>query len=173
MLEISATWRVRTMRATQKGLSIEGVQGHNRQVILKALHDLGTCSRKDISVMSGLDQATVTRAIGPLVDDGIVEEVGLVKGGRGRRSINLDFSASGGISCACDCKDAASQSPALICVENPSSRKNFRFQGGNPLPRHSPILRRRWSGGSQVSSRLMVSVSRYPDHFLSAMNVSF
>lgn len=83
------------MRATQKGLSIEGVQGHNRQVILKALHDLGTCSRKDISVVSGLDQATVTRAIGPLLDDGIVEEVGLVKGGRGRRSINLDFSASG------------------------------------------------------------------------------
>ena len=83
------------MRATQKGLSIEGVQGHNRQVILKALHDLGTCSRKDISVVSGLDQATVTRAIDPLLDDGIVEEVGLVKGGRGRRSINLDFSASG------------------------------------------------------------------------------
>jgi predicted NBD/HSP70 family sugar kinase len=83
------------MRATRKGLSIEGVQGHNRQVILKALHDLGTCSRKDISVVSGLDQATVTRAIGPLLENGIVEEVGLVRGGRGRRSINLDFSATG------------------------------------------------------------------------------
>ena len=83
------------MKTIGKGLSIEGVQGHNRQVILKALHDLGTCSRKDISVVSGLDQATVTRAIGPLLDNGIVEEVGLVKGGRGRRSINLDFSATG------------------------------------------------------------------------------
>lgn len=78
-----------------KGLSIEGVQGHNRQVILKALHDLGTGSRKDISDVSGLDQATVTRAIVPLIENGIVEEVGLVKGGRGRRSINLDFSSSG------------------------------------------------------------------------------
>lgn len=83
------------MKTTRKGLSIEGVQGHNRQVILKALHDLGTCSRKDISVVSGLDQATVTRAIGPLLENGIVEEVGLVKGSRGRRSINLDFSATG------------------------------------------------------------------------------
>lgn len=83
------------MKTTRKGLSIEGVQGHNRQVILKALHDLGTCSRKEISVVSGLDQATVTRAIGPLLESGIVEEVGLIKGGRGRRSINLDFSAAG------------------------------------------------------------------------------
>lgn len=83
------------MRAAQKGLSIEGVQGHNRRVILAALQDLGTCSRKEISVATGLDQATVTRAIGTLLDAGVVEEVGLVRGGRGRRSINLDFSASG------------------------------------------------------------------------------
>ena len=83
------------IRTRRKGLSIEGVQGHNRQVILKALHDLGTCSRKDISDASGLDQATVTRAIVPLLENGVVEEVGLVKGGRGRRSINLDFSATG------------------------------------------------------------------------------
>lgn len=83
------------IKTRRKGLSIEGVQGHNRQVILKALHDLGTCSRKDISDVSGLDQATVTRAIVPLLENGVVEEVGLVKGGRGRRSINLDFSATG------------------------------------------------------------------------------
>jgi predicted NBD/HSP70 family sugar kinase len=83
------------MKVLQRGLSIEGVQGHNRQVILKTLHNLGTCSRKEISVESGLDQATVTRAIGALVDSEIVEEVGLVKGGRGRRSINLDFASSG------------------------------------------------------------------------------
>ena len=84
------------MRAAQKGLSIEGVQGHNRRVILTALQDMGACSRKEISVATGLDQATVTRVIGPLLDDGVVEEVGLVRGGRGRRSINLDFSVSGG-----------------------------------------------------------------------------
>ena len=117
------------MWATQKGLSIEGVQGHNRQVILKAIHDLGTCSRKDISVVSGLDQATVTRAIGPLVDDGIVEEVGLVKGERGRRSINLDFSASG---------------RHILCLR--LQRRNFSIAGfnlrGEPVePEEFPISR--------------------------------
>ena len=79
----------------QKGLSIGGVQGYNRRVILSAMLELGTCSRKEISVATGLDQATVTRAIALLIDDGIVEEVGLVKGGRGRRSINLSFARSG------------------------------------------------------------------------------
>ncbi len=83
------------MKAKQRGLSIEGVQGHNRRVILTAIQDMGACSRKDISVATGLDPATVTRAVGTLLEDGMLEEVGLVKGGRGRRSINLDFSASG------------------------------------------------------------------------------
>ena len=79
----------------QKGLSIGGVQGFNRRAILSAMLELGPCSRKDISVATGLDQATVTRAIALLIEDGIVEEVGLVKGGRGRRSINLSFARSG------------------------------------------------------------------------------
>ncbi|WP_170764673.1 ROK family transcriptional regulator [Ruegeria lacuscaerulensis] len=83
------------MKLAQKGLSIEGIQGHNRRAILAALHDMGECSRKEISVATGLDQATVTRAIAPLIDNGIVEEVGLVRGGRGRRSINLAFVGSG------------------------------------------------------------------------------
>ena len=83
------------MNFVQKGLSIGGVQGFNRRVILSAMQELGPCSRKDISVATGLDQATVTRAIGVLIEDGIVEEVGLVKSGRGRRSINLNFACSG------------------------------------------------------------------------------
>lgn len=83
------------MNEIGKGLSLGGVQGHNRHVILKTLHDIGNCSRKEISVATGLDQATITRAIGSLIDEGIVEEVGLSKGGRGRRSIHLDFCSKG------------------------------------------------------------------------------
>ena len=83
------------MRFGQNGLSIGDVQGFNRRVILAAMQELGPCSRKDLSVATRLDQATVTRAIGFLIEDGIVEEVGLVKGGRGRRSINLSFARSG------------------------------------------------------------------------------
>ena len=85
----------RRMNLGQKGLSIGNVQEFNRRVILSAMHELGPCSRKDISLASGLDQATVTRAIGVLIEDGIVEEVGFVKGGRGRRSISLSFACSG------------------------------------------------------------------------------
>ena len=83
------------MNLGQKGLSIGGVQDYNRRVILSALQEIGPCSRKDISVAAGLDQATVTRAVANLIEDGIVEEVGLVKGGRGRRSINLNFTRNG------------------------------------------------------------------------------
>ncbi len=79
----------------QMGLSIGDVQGFNRRVILSAMLELGLCSRKEISVATGLDQATVTRAINLLIESGVVEEVGPVKGGRGRRSINLSFSRRG------------------------------------------------------------------------------
>ena len=74
-----------------KGLSIGGVQGFNRRVMPSAMLELGPCSRKAISVATGLDQATVTRAIALLIEDGIVEEVGLVKGGRGRRTSARTF----------------------------------------------------------------------------------
>ncbi|MCY4543342.1 MAG: ROK family transcriptional regulator [Rhodobacteraceae bacterium] len=83
------------MRASQKGMSLEGVQGYNRRVILMAIRNMGECSRKQISDATGLNQATVTRVVSPLLDDGVLEEVGLVRGRRGRRSINLDFSGSG------------------------------------------------------------------------------
>jgi predicted NBD/HSP70 family sugar kinase len=69
------------------------VQEFNRSVILRVIHNRGVCSRKEISVDTGLDQATVTRAITPLIEDGIVEEVSLIKGPRGRRSIGLSFNS--------------------------------------------------------------------------------
>ena len=83
------------MKARARGLSIEDMPGHNRRVILKTIEETGPCSRKAISRASGLDQATITRAVAQLIDEGILEEVGAVPGGRGRRSINLDFAASG------------------------------------------------------------------------------
>ena len=83
------------MKPGQKGLSIGNVQEFNRRVILSAMQEFGPCSRKDISVATGLDQATVTRAISVLVEDGILEEIGFRKGGRGRRSISLSFACSG------------------------------------------------------------------------------
>ena len=74
---------------------MEDMPGHNRRVILRTLEEKSPCSRKAISLASGLDQATITRAVAQLIGEGILEEVGAVPGGRGRRSINLDFAASG------------------------------------------------------------------------------
>ncbi|MBF0289834.1 MAG: ROK family transcriptional regulator [SAR324 cluster bacterium] len=75
----------------QKGISLKGVQEFNRSVILKVIHERGVCSRATISSEIELDQATITRAITQLIEDGIVEEVSLMKGQRGRRSIGLSL----------------------------------------------------------------------------------
>ncbi len=79
------------MNYMRRGFSPENVQAFNRRAILRAIDELGACSRKQISDFTGLDQATVTRAIAHLLGEKVVAEVGLVKGGRGRRSINLNF----------------------------------------------------------------------------------
>ncbi len=77
----------------EKGLSLDGVQSFNRSVILAVIHRLGVCSRKEISRRTGLDQATVTRALKPLIENQVVEEIGTsASGNRGRRSINLRLS---------------------------------------------------------------------------------
>ncbi|PKF77587.1 ROK family transcriptional regulator [Vibrio sp. vnigr-6D03] len=73
------------------GVSMDDVQSHNKRVILTALHQNGSCSRKEISQSVGLDQATVTRAIKPLIEEGIIVEIGTQKAARGRRSIDLGF----------------------------------------------------------------------------------
>ena len=81
------------MYQIQRGISLKGVQAFNHSVILKVIHERGVCSRAEISAETELDQATVTRAITSLIEDGIVEEVSLMKGQRGRRSIGLSFNS--------------------------------------------------------------------------------
>ena len=76
---------------TQKGISLKDVQAFNRSAILKVIHERGVCSRSEISLETGLNQATITRAMTSLIEDEIVEEVSLIKGARGRRSIGLSF----------------------------------------------------------------------------------
>ena len=81
------------MNQTQKGLSLKGVQAFNRSAILNVIHKRGLCSRAEISAETELDQATVTRAVNSLIEDGLVEEVSLMKGQRGRRSIGLSLNS--------------------------------------------------------------------------------
>ena len=83
------------MKDKTKGLSLQKIQTYNRRVILSALQNQVSCSRKDLSQLTDLDQATVTRAVSTLIDNNIIEETGFNRGERGRRSISLSFSSSG------------------------------------------------------------------------------
>jgi len=80
---------------TNNPLPIEGVQRVNQTTILNSIFKKGLSSRKQISIETGLDTATVSRSVVPLIENGIIEEVGMSQGARGRGSINLDFTSSG------------------------------------------------------------------------------
>ena len=80
---------------TNNPIPIEGVQRVNQTTILDSIFKYGLISRKQISIETGLDTATVSRSVVPLIENGIIEEVGMSKGARGRGSINLDFTSSG------------------------------------------------------------------------------
>ena len=80
---------------TNNPIPLEGVQRVNQTTILHSIFKKGLSSRKQISIETGLDTATVSRSVVPLIENGIIEEVGMSKGARGRGSINLDFAASG------------------------------------------------------------------------------
>ncbi len=76
-----------------KGISVRNVQEYNRALIFRTIHNHGECSRKEISVETGLDQATITRIVSHLIDSDFVEEVSLLKNKRGRRSIGISFNS--------------------------------------------------------------------------------
>ena len=80
---------------TNNPIPLEGVQRINQTTILHSIFKKGLSSRKQISIETGLDTATVSRSVVPLIENGIIEEVGMSKGARGRGSINLDFTSSG------------------------------------------------------------------------------
>ncbi len=82
------------MFKSPKGISLSDVQEHNRSLILQIIHSKGECSRKDISVETGLDQATISRVVNRLIETELVEEVSLLKNKRGRRSIGVSFCAN-------------------------------------------------------------------------------
>ena len=61
----------------------------NRSLVVKLLKMHGTCSRSELSRLTNLTQAAITKIVANLIDFGIVEEIGLSQGKRGRRSILL------------------------------------------------------------------------------------
>lgn len=75
-----------------KGANNENIQEMNRSLVLRLLFEMQVCSRADLARASGLKQATITNIVNDLIEWGIVEECGLISGGRGRRSIGLKLS---------------------------------------------------------------------------------
>ena len=65
----------------------------NRSAIVRILQQSDVCSRADIAKMTGLTQASITKIVAVLIDMGIVNEVGFVKGSGNRRSIGLRLNA--------------------------------------------------------------------------------
>lgn len=61
----------------------------NRSLIAKLLMKTGGCTRSELAKMSGLSQAAITKITGSLIELGIIEETGLSKGEKGRRTIDL------------------------------------------------------------------------------------
>ena len=63
----------------------------NRSLILKILKQKGVCSRAELAKQTGLTNAAITKIVSALINIGIVNETGLIKGNANRRSIGLQL----------------------------------------------------------------------------------
>jgi len=69
--------------------NLEGVSELNRLEVFKLLVRGTVCTRVELARQTGLKQATITNIINWFLENGVVEETGLVRGEKGRRSIAL------------------------------------------------------------------------------------
>lgn len=67
----------------------------NRRLILNLLRERGALSRAEIAAAVGLSGATVTFAVGDLIEEGLLVEGQPSKGATGRRPISVEINYSG------------------------------------------------------------------------------
>jgi N-acetylglucosamine repressor len=77
----------------KKGTNFEDVLEMNRSLILKLIRKYGVCTRVQLAKDTGLKQASITKIISSLIQLGIVREVGIVEGKKGRRSIGISINS--------------------------------------------------------------------------------
>ena len=65
----------------------------NRSAVVRILQRREVCSRADIARQTGLTQPAITKIVAALMEMGIVNEVGSIKGSGNRRSIGLKLNA--------------------------------------------------------------------------------
>lgn len=75
----------------KEGKNAAAIGEMNRALVLEIVHRHGQTTRAEIVKKSGLNQATITNIINEFIDGGIIREVGLIAGSRGRRSIAIEF----------------------------------------------------------------------------------
>ncbi|MEH7886370.1 ROK family transcriptional regulator [Bacillus sp. JJ1609] len=75
----------------KKGANLEDIQEMNRSLILKLIRKYKVCTRAQLAKDTGLKQASITKIIASLIELGIVQELGVVEGERGRRSIGISI----------------------------------------------------------------------------------
>ncbi len=74
----------------------EDARRANRSLLLRTLHRGGPVSRADLAKITGLTRATVSAVVRELIDDGVVEELGLsAAGGVGKPATLVGIDADG------------------------------------------------------------------------------
>lgn len=73
----------------KKGKNIIDIQESNRSLVLQILTENDICTRVQIAEQTGLQQASITKIIREFTAAGIVSEVCMMTGKKGRRSIGL------------------------------------------------------------------------------------
>lgn len=63
----------------------------NKAVIIRYLQRNGICTRAQISKAIGLTQASISKTMAVLIEEGIVEENGFIPGEKGRRSVGVSI----------------------------------------------------------------------------------
>jgi predicted NBD/HSP70 family sugar kinase len=74
-----------------EGKNSEDIQEMNRSLIIRLLQRTKTISRAELAKKTGLKQATITNIINDFIKWGLVEEIGIIEGEKGRRSIGLSM----------------------------------------------------------------------------------
>ena len=72
----------------------ETMKRNNQLAILRAIRALGPVSRVQLQKVTGLSWGTITSSIKGLLEHRIVQEVGSVNTGVGRRPVELDMNAA-------------------------------------------------------------------------------
>ena len=78
----------------QKGQNSSHIQTANRNLILQILSQKKICTRVELARLTGLTQASITITVNYLIEMGVVKEVGVISGTRGRRCIAIALNES-------------------------------------------------------------------------------